>query len=41
MAYIYSRYPGIQLEDNVDLRKKVSYFLELSAEALKWAEENI
>jgi len=39
MAYIYSRYPDVKQEPN--LKEKVSHFLEISKEALKWVEKNL
>ncbi len=39
LVYIYSRYPDIKRELN--LKEKVSYFLAISQEALKWVEENL
>lgn len=39
LAYIYSRYPDVKQENN--LKNKVSYFLEISKEVVKWVEENL
>ena len=39
LAYIYSRYPDVKEES--DLKEKVSYFLKVSKEALKWSEETL
>lgn len=39
MAYIYSRYPDVTQE--LDLKKKVSHFLEVSKGISKWVEKNL
>lgn len=37
-AYIYSRYPNVKQQLN--LKEKAGYFLDISREALQWVEEN-
>ncbi|MEK6948795.1 MAG: HEPN domain-containing protein, partial [Nanoarchaeota archaeon] len=39
LAYIYSRYPDIKFESN--LKEKVSNFLKVVGEALKWVKKNL
>lgn len=39
MAYVYSRYPDVKQE--LDLKEKVSHFLDVSKKTLRWVEENL